>query len=84
MRIEDDSVHPKAVERELEAKKAERTALRDLIGGSVFALLCVASFISGLQLQKADWMIGSFLGGMVALRIIPFGEIRGLLPFGKK
>jgi hypothetical protein len=54
-----------------------------LIAGAVFGGLCVLAFLAGMWRDQPVVMAGSFLGGMVAGNVIPYSEIKHLIPWSK-
>lgn len=54
-----------------------------LIAGGVFGALCAIAFLAGLWRDQPVVMAGAFLGGMVAGNVIPYSEIKNLIPWGK-
>lgn len=54
-----------------------------LWAGGIGALLCMAGFVAGLVRDQPWVMGGAFIGIMVAGNVIPYSEIKHLLPWGK-
>lgn len=54
-----------------------------LWAGGIGAVLCTAAFIAGLIRDQPAVMLGSFLGVMLAGNVLPYSEIKHLLPWGR-
>jgi hypothetical protein len=52
--------------------------------GTLFGLLAAVGFVAGLIRDQPTVMLGAFLAGMVAGNVIPYSEIKNLLPWGKR
>lgn len=76
MRDTDTNTHPAAVARDHSRR------LR-FWAGCAGAALCVLAFLVALARDNTTVMLGAFLGIMVAGNVIPFSEVKSLLPGGK-
>jgi hypothetical protein len=54
-----------------------------MIFGTLFGGLCAVAFLVGLWRDQPIVMAGAFLGGMVAGNVIPYSEVRHLIPWGR-
>jgi hypothetical protein len=57
--------------------KMKRVRLWVGIGGAV---LCGLAFLVGLWRDNNIMVLGSFIGGLVAGNVIPFSEVKSLIP----
>lgn len=51
--------------------------------GCIFGALAAVAFLAGLVRDQPTVMAGAFLAGMVAGNVIPYSEIRHLIPWGR-
>jgi len=72
-RESDTGTHPAAVERKAQAR------LRLYVGIGA-ATLCGVAFLVALWRDNNIMLVGSFLGIMVAGNVIPFSEVKSLIP----
>lgn len=54
-----------------------------LWAGGIGAVLCTAGFVAGLVRDQPAVMLGAFLGVMFAGNVLPYSEIKHLLPWGR-
>lgn len=79
-RAEDGPLPPEALARlEAERHEAKLRRLR-LYVGIAGAALCGLAFLVALYRDNNLVLIGSFLGIMVAGNVIPFSEVKSLIP----
>ena len=72
----DTGVHPAA-------KAREHSRRLRFWAGCAGAALCVIAFLVALARDNTTVLLGSFLGIMVAGNVIPFSEVKSLIPGGK-
>ena len=76
----DDEAH--ALRRSEKADIALKTLKRNFYGGTVFGLLSTALSVMGMVEHRDMWIIVGLLGLGVAIKLIPFSEVRKLVRRG--
>jgi hypothetical protein len=51
--------------------------------GLVFGALAAVAMVVGMWRDQPVVMVGGFLGGMVAGNVIPFADIKSVIPWGR-
>lgn len=79
-RSDDDAAH--ALRRAEKAELALKELKRNFYGGSLFLLITSILAVMGIIEHRDLWIIGGLLGMGVAIKLIPFSEVRKLVRRG--